>query len=146
MHTELVERQRWLTERQFLRALSLCMLLPGPEAMQLAAYAGWRLRGIPGGLITGGLFVLPGACVIALLAAAYTVWGDLPLVQAAFFGIKACVLFIAGIMRRIMWWCRCAGIFHMIGWLVSWRISWAVLLSRRKRPVIRSKANSVRRA
>ena len=94
MHAELVERQRWLTERQFLRALSLCMLLPGPEAMQLAAYAGWRLRGIPGGLITGGLFVLPGACVIALLAAAYTVWGDLPLVQAAFFGIKACVLVI----------------------------------------------------
>ena len=94
MHAELVERQRWLTERQFLRALSLCMLLPGPEAMQLAAYAGWRLRGIAGGLITGGLFVLPGACVIALLAAAYTVWGDLPLVQAAFFGIKACVLVI----------------------------------------------------
>ena len=94
MHTELVERHRWLTERQYLRALSLCMLLPGPEAMQLAAYAGWRLRGIPGGLISGGLFILPGAAVIAALAAAYTAWGQLPLVQAAFLGIKAAVLIV----------------------------------------------------
>ncbi len=94
MHSELVDRHRWLTERQYLRALSLCMLLPGPEAMQLATYTGWRLRGIPGGLISGGLFVLPGALVIAALAAAYTAWGQLPWVQAAFFGIKACVLVI----------------------------------------------------
>ena len=85
MHSELVDRHRWLTERQYLRALSLCMLLPGPEAMQLATYTGWRLRGIPGGLISGGLFVLPGALVIAALAAAYTAWGQLPWVQAAFF-------------------------------------------------------------
>ena len=92
MHGELVERRHWLSEQQFLRALSLCMLLPGPEATQLAAYAGWRLRGIPGGLIAGGLFVLPGAMVIAALAAAYATWGQLPLVQAAFLGIKAAVL------------------------------------------------------
>lgn len=94
MQNELVERRAWLTEAQFLRALSLCMLLPGPEAMQLATYAGWRLRGIAGGLIAGGLFVLPGAVVIAALAAAYTVWGQLPLVQAAFLGIKAAVLVV----------------------------------------------------
>ncbi|NHF71635.1 chromate efflux transporter [Paracoccus xiamenensis] len=94
MHSELVEKRSWLSEGQYLRALSLCMLLPGPEAMQLATYAGWRLRGLPGGLIAGGLFVLPGALVIAALAAAYVAWGQLPLVQAAFLGIKAAVLII----------------------------------------------------
>lgn len=94
MHRELVDRHGWLSEAQYLRALSLCMLLPGPEAMQLAAYAGWRLRGIPGGLLTGALFILPGALVIAILAAGYAAWGNLPLVQAAFLGIKACVLVI----------------------------------------------------
>ena len=67
MHRDLVEARPWLTEAQFLRALSFCMLLPGPEAMQLATYAGWRLRGVPGGLIAGGLFVMPGALVIAAI-------------------------------------------------------------------------------
>ena len=69
MHRELVDERRWLTETQFLNALSFCMLLPGPEAMQLATYAGWKLRGTPGGLLAGLLFVLPGAAVIAALAA-----------------------------------------------------------------------------
>ncbi|WBU52541.1 chromate efflux transporter [Paracoccus sp. SCSIO 75233] len=94
MHRELVDRTGWLSERQYLRALSLCMLLPGPEAMQLAAYAGWRLRGIPGGLISGLLFILPGAIIIAILAAAYAAWGELQMMQAAFLGIKSCVLVI----------------------------------------------------
>ena len=94
MQRELVDERPWLTEDQFLRALSFCMLLPGPEAMQLATYAGWRLRGVPGGLIAGGLFVLPGALVIAALASAYVVFGTLPLVEAAFLGIKAAVVVI----------------------------------------------------
>src|SRR6056297_4001755 len=94
MHTELVDRRGWLSESQFLRALSFCMLLPGPEAMQLATYAGWRLRGVPGGLIAGGLFVIPGALVIAALASAFVVWGGVPLVEAAFLGIKAAVVMI----------------------------------------------------
>ncbi len=64
MHEALVTRHKWLTEQEYLRALSLCMLLPGPEAMQLATYAGWRLRGVPGGLLAGLLFVVPGALVI----------------------------------------------------------------------------------
>ena len=68
MHRELVEERPWLTEKQFLGALSFCMLLPGPEAMQLATYAGWRLRGVPGGLLAGLLFVGPGAVVILALA------------------------------------------------------------------------------
>lgn len=94
MQRELVDERPWLSEDQFLRALSFCMLLPGPEAMQLATYAGWRLRGVPGGLIAGGLFVLPGAVVIAALAAAYVTYGALGWVEAAFVGIKAAVLII----------------------------------------------------
>ena len=84
MHDELVTRRGWLSEQQFLGALSFCMLLPGPEAMQLATYAGWRLRGVPGGLVAGLLFVLPGAAVILGLAYAYALLGTLPLVQALF--------------------------------------------------------------
>jgi len=94
MHRELVAARGWLREADFLRALSLCMLLPGPEAMQLATYAGWRLRGVPGGLIAGALFVLPGALVIAALVGLYTAFGALPGVQAAFLGIKAAVIVI----------------------------------------------------
>ena len=94
MHKELVADRPWLDEQTYLRALSLCMLLPGPEAMQLATHAGWRLRGVPGGLLAGLLFVLPGAAVIALLVAAYAAFGTLPLVQAAFLGIKAAVVVI----------------------------------------------------
>ena len=94
MHKELVEERPWLSEPQFLRALSFCMLLPGPEAMQLATYAGWRMRGITGGLLAGGLFVIPGAIVIFALAFAYASYADLMLVQAAFLGIKATVVVI----------------------------------------------------
>ncbi|WP_101068059.1 chromate efflux transporter [Roseovarius salinarum] len=94
MHTELVDRHGWLEERQFLGALSFCMLLPGPEAMQLATYAGWRLRGVPGGLIAGLLFVLPGAAVILALALGYAAFGQVPLVQALFAGIQAAVVVI----------------------------------------------------
>lgn len=94
MHRELVEERTWLTEAQFLRALSFCMLLPGPEAMQLATYAGWKQRGIMGGLIGGGLFVIPGAIVIAILALAYGAYGSLPWMQAVFLGVKATVVII----------------------------------------------------
>ena len=94
MHDSLVTRHKWLSEEQYLRALSLCMLLPGPEAMQLATYAGWRLRGTAGGLQAGLLFVVPGALVILALALGYVWYGDLPLVRAAFLGIKAAVIVI----------------------------------------------------
>ncbi len=94
MHQELVDRRAWLSEETYLRALSLCMLLPGPEAMQLATYAGWRLRGVTGGLIAGTLFVLPGAIVISALVLLYASFGTLPLVQAGFLGIKATVIVI----------------------------------------------------
>lgn len=93
-HKEVVEERNWLSEQQFLNALSFCMLLPGPEAMQLATYAGWRLHGTLGGLIAGLLFVLPGAAVMMLLATIYGIYGDVPLVEALFYGIKAAVLVI----------------------------------------------------
>lgn len=94
MHRELVEERDWLDEQGFLRALSLCMLLPGPEAMQLATYAGWRLRGVPGGLLAGLLFVIPGAIIIAALVGFYATYGQVSLVQAAFLGVKAAVIVI----------------------------------------------------
>jgi chromate transporter len=94
MHKELVDERPWLTEEQFLNALSFCMLLPGPEAMQLATYAGWRLHGTIGGLIAGLLFIIPGACVVLGLSVAYAFLGSLPLVAALFLGVKATVVII----------------------------------------------------
>ncbi|WP_240535051.1 chromate efflux transporter [Notoacmeibacter marinus] len=94
IHREVVDRRGWLSEAQYLNALSFCMFLPGPEAMQLATYGGWRTNGVIGGLIAGSLFVLPGAAVILALAALYAWYGDVPLVEAAFLGIKAAVLVI----------------------------------------------------
>ena len=92
MHKELVDSRKWLSEQDFLSGLSFCMLLPGPEAMQLATYSGWRLRGTLGGLIAGLLFVLPGALVILALGAIYVAYGDVPVVQTLFLGVKAAVL------------------------------------------------------
>jgi chromate transporter len=94
MHREVVERKGWLGEKAFLSALSFCMLLPGPEAMQLATYTGWRLHGVIGGLAAGLLFVLPGAFLVLALAMIYAVFGEVALVQAIFVGIKAAVLVI----------------------------------------------------
>ncbi len=107
MHRVLVDEQKWLTERQYLNALSFCMLLPGPEAMQLAAWSGWRLHGLRGGLIAGLSFILPGAAVVLVLAALYGAFGAAPLVQALFLGIKAAVIVIvvqalANISRRAL--------------------------------------------
>ena len=93
-HKEVVEQRSWLSEQQFLNGLSFCMLLPGPEAMQLATYVGWRLHGMFGGLIAGLLFILPGAGLMMALAMIYSTFGDVPLVSALFFGIKAAVLVI----------------------------------------------------
>ena len=94
MHREIVENKKWLSEDQFLNALNFCMLLPGPEAMQLATYSGWRTNGILGGLIAGLLFVLPGAFLITLLAVIYAFFGDVPLINSLFLGVKATVVVI----------------------------------------------------
>ena len=92
MHRVAVEEKRWLDEPRFLHALNFCMLLPGPEAQQLATYIGWLMHGVRGGLAAGLLFILPGAVVIAVLAAVYALYGRLPAVEAAFLGVKAAVL------------------------------------------------------
>jgi chromate transporter len=94
MHRELVDQRNWMTEEEYLSALSFCMLLPGPEAMQLATYVGWKRQGVPGGLLAGLLFVLPGAVVVLALAGAYAVWGQAPFTEALFLGVKACVVII----------------------------------------------------
>ena len=94
MHRMLVEERGWLSERTFLSALSFCMLLPGPEAMQLATYAGWRLHGTKGGLAAGLLFVAPGALLVLALSMLYAAYGATPPAAALFAGVKAAVLAI----------------------------------------------------
>lgn len=94
MHKTIVDEQGWMSEKRFLNALSFCMLLPGPEAMQLATYCGWRLHGIRGGLAAGLTFVLPGAAVIMALATIYVTYGNVPFVEALFTGVKATVVII----------------------------------------------------
>lgn len=94
MHKVFVEDRKWLAEKQYLSALNFCMLLPGPEAMQLSAYIGWRLHGVAGGLLAGLLFILPGALIIACLAIFYVYFGDLAWLKAAFLGVKAAVIII----------------------------------------------------
>ena len=94
MHRILVDEKNWLSETQFLNALSFAMLLPGPEAMQLATYAGWQRGGVPGGLLAGGLFVLPGAAVMLILSTVYAFFGQVPLIDAIFLGVQATVVAI----------------------------------------------------
>lgn len=92
MHRMLVEERQWLGEQRFLHALNYCMLLPGPEAQQLATYLGWLMHRTAGGLVAGILFVLPGALVMLSLSILYAFFGNLPLVAAVFLGVKAAVL------------------------------------------------------
>jgi chromate transporter len=94
MHRMLVDEKRWIGEQRFLHALSYCMLLPGPEAQQLATYIGWLLHGTRGGLAAGILFVLPGAGVMLVLSGIYALYHDIPAITALFLGVKAVVLAI----------------------------------------------------
>jgi len=94
MHQILVEEKKWVSEARFLHALNYCMLLPGPEAQQLATYIGWLMHRTAGGIMAGGLFVLPGVIAIMALSCVYAAYGGLPLIAAFFFGLKAAVLAI----------------------------------------------------
>jgi chromate transporter len=94
MHTELVERRRWISESRFLHALNYCMLLPGPEAQQLATYLGWLMHRTWGGIVAGGLFVLPSVFILIALSWIYVAWGNVPLVAGIFYGIKPAVVAI----------------------------------------------------
>jgi chromate transporter len=92
MHRILVDEKRWISEQRFLHALSYCMLLPGPEAQQLATYVGWLLHGTRGGLVAGILFVLPGLFAMMALSFVYVIWQQHPLLEAVFLGLKAAVI------------------------------------------------------
>jgi chromate transporter len=94
MHRILVEEKRWISEARFLHALNYCMLLPGPEAQQLATYMGWLMHRTLGGLMAGGLFILPGIIAIMALSWIYALFGNVGFVAALFFGLKAAVLAI----------------------------------------------------
>ncbi len=113
MHKILVEERRWISEKRFLHALNYCMLLPGPEAMQLATYVGWLMHGVRGGLLAGGLFVLPGFLAILGLSIAYALYQSTGIVPALFLGLKAAVLIVVveavikigrrALQRRALW-------------------------------------------
>ncbi|WP_156946712.1 chromate efflux transporter [Thiothrix lacustris] len=94
MHTDLVERKRWISEHRFLHALNFCMILPGPEAIQLAIYISWLMHGVTGAVMAGILFFMPAFILLSSLAAIYLAWGDVPLVQGLFYGIKPAVVAI----------------------------------------------------
>ncbi|MDT8405885.1 MAG: chromate efflux transporter [Methylococcales bacterium] len=94
MHKIIVDEKKWLDESRFLHALNYCMLLPGPEAQQLATYVGWLLHGVKGGIIAGVMFILPGAFAIFALSWLYVSLGELAVVEGVFFGLKAAVLAI----------------------------------------------------
>src|SRR3954464_4155929 len=94
MHKILVEEKRWVSEGRFLHALNYCMLLPGPEAQQLATYVGWLMHRTLGGIMAGGLFIVPGVVSIMALSMIYAAYGKVGIVAALFFGLKAAVLAI----------------------------------------------------
>jgi chromate transporter len=100
MHRILVEEKRWIGENRFLHALNYCMLLPGPEAQQLATYIGWLMHRTLGGIMAGGLFILPGVVSIMGLSWIYALYGKVGIVSALFFGLKAAVLAI--VLRAVV--------------------------------------------
>lgn len=135
MHQDLVEKKHWISEKRFLHALNYCMLLPGPEAQQLATYIGWLMHRTAGGLIAGGLFVLPSLAILVLLSWVYVAFGDLPQIAAILYGIKpaviAIVLFAAyrigsRVLHNGVLWIFCLAAFLAVAWLgVSF--PWVVL-------------------
>lgn len=116
IHREIVTQRDWLTEQQFANALSFCMLLPGPEAMQLATYSGWRLHGVRGGLLTGSLFILPGALVMLALAIGYVYFGTIGWVESLFNGLKAGISII--VLQALIKLAK-RGLTHLTDWLIA---------------------------
>ncbi len=116
MHQELVERRRWISERRFLHALNYAMVLPGPEAQQLATYLGWLMHGIWGGILAGLLFILPSLLILILLSWGYMLFNQQPLITGLLYGIKpavtAIVLFSA--YRMVS-----KALYHPVGWLIA---------------------------
>ena len=140
MRQELVERHRWISEKRFLHALNYCMLLPGPEAQQLATYIGWLMHRTWGGLIAGGLFVLPGAIIMMGLAWGYLTFGQTSFMQAVLWGIKpavvALVLFAvyriaSKSLNHAVWWVLAIAAFVAVSFLkigFPWVVAIAALV------------------
>ena len=134
MHEELVVRRRWISEKRYLYALNYCMLLPGPEAQQLATYTGWLMHGTRGGIAAGALFVLPSLLLLVLLSWAYTAWGSHPWGQALLWGLKpavtALVLHAAyrlGLRTLKERWLWGVAILSLLGMLWSLPFPWIIL-------------------
>jgi chromate transporter len=135
MRQELVERRRWISERRFLHALNYCMLLPGPEAQQLATYIGWLMHRKIGGFIAGGLFVLPGALLMMALAGAYVSFGNTSLMQSLLWGIKPAVVAIVAFavyriasksLNHAWWWAIAVAAFIAVA-VLNIGFPWVVL-------------------
>jgi chromate transporter len=116
MHRLVVDEKKWVSEAQFLHALNFCMLLPGPEAQQLATYLGWLLHGVRGGLVAGILFILPGFCVILALSAAYAAFGQLPWLAGIFFGLKCAVI---ALVAEALWRVARRALKRKLDWVVA---------------------------
>ena len=125
MQTELVEKKRWISQSRFLHALNYCMLLPGPEAQQLAIYIGWLLHKTWGGIVAGALFVIPSVFVLWALSFIYAAYGNIPWIAAIFYGLKPAVMAIVAVavirigrkaLRNQVMWCIAAVAFIAIFW------------------------------
>jgi chromate transporter len=116
MHAELVERRRWISEKRFLHALNYCMLLPGPEATQLATYIGWMMHRTWGGIVAGGLFVLPSVFILMALSWLYMAYGEVPAIAGLLYGIKPAVV---AIVLAAAWRIGSRALKHPALWLIS---------------------------
>ena len=116
MHRELVERYRWISERRFLHALNYCMVLPGPEATQLATYIGWLLHGVRGGLAAGILFVAPSLAILIALSWIYARYGQVPAIAAVLYGVKPAVV---AIVLAAAWRIGSRALRHPVLWLIA---------------------------
>jgi chromate transporter len=148
MHRELVEKRRWLSDRRFLHALNFCMLLPGPEAQQLAVYTGWLLHKTRGGIVAGALFVLPGALLMWAISYIYVFHGKLPWVEQVFYGLKAAVMAVVFsallrigkkvLDRPVMWAIAAASLTAILvlkvpfPWIVLTALVIGLVMSRRQ--------------
>jgi chromate transporter len=126
MHQELVERRRWISERRFLHALNYCMLLPGPEAQQLATYIGWLMHRTWGGIVAGGLFVLPSLFILIALSWLYMAYGSVPAVAGLLYGIKPAVV---AIVLAAAWRIGSRALQHPALWVISVAAFVALLLN-----------------
>ncbi len=116
MHQELVERRRWISERRFLHALNYCMLLPGPEAQQLATYIGWLMHRAWGGIVAGGLFVLPSLVILIVLSWLYMAYGNVPAVAGLLYGIKPAIV---AVVLAAAWRIGTRALKHPALWAIS---------------------------